>query len=395
MSRAVRRAKAPSKKSRPKLAEILLRQQTAAMRASIDGLAILDQKGRYTYVNEAHAKIYGYADPKKMIGKAWNTLYAPKELKRFETKIMPGFWKEGRWRGEAVGRRKDGETFPQEVSLTSIEGGGMVCVVRDLSEQKRVEKERERLLALEKRARAEAEHEIRAKDEFLAVVSHELRTPLTAMLGWTLLLREGSIDKSKQDHALTIIERNMRMQAQIVEDMFDVSSIVTGKLRLDIRSVELSPLLTAALDNIRPEARLKSIRIESDIEEGEFPILGDPDRLQQVLWNLLTNAVKFTPVGGLLRASLKRDKTKARIIVSDSGKGIGAEFLPYVFDRFRQEENVLTRTHRGLGLGLAIVRHITELHGGTVQAESPGVGLGSTFTVSLPLASPDRTAEPG
>lgn len=369
-------------------AEELTHQQIAAMKASLDGMAILDQEGKYTYLNEAHAQIYGYKSHKELVGKTWKILYSPSELKRFENDIMPAFWKAGRWRGEAMGLRQDGTLFPQEVSLTAIEGGGLVCFVRDITELKRVEAERERALNLEKEARAEAEALSRSKDEFLALISHELRTPLTAMLGWTLLLREGTISQSERDRALEIITRNMRMQAQIVEDMFDVSSIVTGKLRLNTEDMELAPLLRSALDNIGPEAKAKNIRLDQNIDADGVRILGDHHRLQQVLWNLLSNAIKFTPSGGCVRVGLARVAAGIAITVADSGNGIAADFLPFVFDRFRQEEHALKRTHRGLGLGLAIVRHITELHGGAVKAESEGAGKGATFTVTLPVKKP-------
>jgi len=241
------------------------------------------------------------------------------------------------------------------------------------------------LLDREHSAREEAEAANRAKDEFLATVSHELRTPLNAILGWAHMLRNSNLDQTTQARALETVERNARSQAQLIEDILDVSRIVTGKVRLDVRPVELVPVVEAALDAVRPAADAKGILIETILDQEAGPISGDPDRLQQIVWNLASNAVKFTPKGGLVRIRLKRVNSQIDIVMSDSGQGITAEFLPYVFDRFRQADASSTRRYGGLGLGLAIVRHLVEMHGGTVRAESAGFEKGSTFTVTLPL----------
>jgi signal transduction histidine kinase/ActR/RegA family two-component response regulator len=226
----------------------------------------------------------------------------------------------------------------------------------------------------------------RLKDEFLATVSHELRTPLTAILGWASMLRKTEFDRQTAGNALETIERNARAQSQIIEDLLDVSRIVTGKLSLDVRQVEPASFIAAAAEAVRPAADAKGVLLETALETGPVALSGDPARLQQVVWNLLTNAVKFTPRGGRVEVRLVRAGSQVEIVVSDTGAGISAEFLPYVFDRFRQADSSTTRRHGGLGLGLAIVRHLVELHGGAVRAESEGEGRGSTFTVSLPLA---------
>jgi len=243
--------------------------------------------------------------------------------------------------------------------------------------------ERDELLTSEQAARAEAEAANRAKDEFLATVSHELRTPLNAILGWSRLLRMGGLDDEMQGRALETIERNARLQTQIIEDILDVSCIVTGKLRLSPRLLELVPIIQAAIDSLRPAADAKAIKITLTADAAL--VCGDADRLQQVAWNLLANAVKFTPTGGRVNVRLERGAACARMIVSDTGQGIRREFLPFAFERFRQADSTSTRAHGGLGLGLAIVRHIVEMHGGTVRAESLGEGQGATFTVVLPL----------
>ncbi|HZH91423.1 MAG TPA: ATP-binding protein, partial [Pyrinomonadaceae bacterium] len=231
----------------------------------------------------------------------------------------------------------------------------------------------------------EAQEVNRLKDEFLATLSHELRTPLTAVLGWTRLLSSGQLDEATGRRALETIERNAQSQVQLIDDILDVSRIIRGKLRLDVRPVELAPVIEAAVDSVRPAAEARGIRLQVVLDPGAGPVSGDPDRLQQVVWNLLSNAIKFTPKEGRVQVLLTRVKSHLEFTVSDTGQGIEKKFLPYVFDRFRQADPSTTRKHGGLGLGLAIVRHLVELHGGTVAAESEGAGQGTTFKVSLPL----------
>jgi PAS domain S-box-containing protein len=242
-----------------------------------------------------------------------------------------------------------------------------------------------RLFQYETSARAAAEEASRLKDEFLATLSHELRTPLTAILGWASMLRANRLNEKTFNMAVEIIERNARTQQQIVDDIIDVSRIITGKLLYDAEPVDLRQVIEAALDTVRHAATAKSINLRSDFEPGVGSVMGDPRRLQQVVWNLLLNAVKFTPIGGKVGVRLEHAGTHARITVKDTGAGIRPDFLPFVFDRFRQGDQSTTRVHGGLGLGLSIVRHLVELHGGTVRVESEGEGRGSTFMVELPL----------
>jgi PAS domain S-box-containing protein len=285
--------------------------------------------------------------------------------------------------------RANGEEFPIEASISHVTIHGQklfTVILRDITQRKRAEEEREQLLGREREARRSAESAGRLKDDFLATVSHELRTPLNAILGWTRMLHTGRLDQPTATRAMESIERNAKAQAQIIEDILDVSRIITGQLRLDLRLVDLRSVTETALDTIRLAADAKGIETRLSWSQDVGPVLGDPNRLQQVLWNLLSNSVKFTPAGGRVEISLDRVDTLARITVQDTGKGINPEFLQFVFDRFRQGDSSTTRKHGGLGLGLAIVRHIVELHGGTVQATSAGEGSGSTFVVELPIA---------
>jgi signal transduction histidine kinase len=258
-----------------------------------------------------------------------------------------------------------------------------LAAVLSIEERQRAEKA---LLERERSARAEAEEANRVKDEFLATISHELRTPLNAILGWSSMLAAGKVDDVTQKNAIETIERNARAQARIVEDVLDVSRIVSGKLALEIARVELAAVVQAAVDVLRPAALAKSVRLEVDVEgDDPLPLAGDAGRLQQVVWNLVSNAIKYTPAGGTVLVAVEREQSNVVIAVHDTGIGIPPEHLPHVFERFRQVDSSTTRKHGGLGLGLAIVRHLVELHGGTVVAESDGAGRGSSFTVSLPV----------
>jgi signal transduction histidine kinase/CheY-like chemotaxis protein len=243
---------------------------------------------------------------------------------------------------------------------------------------------RDTLVALQ-RARIEAEHANRLKDEFLATVSHELRTPLNAILGWVVMLRQARFEPTRVASILEIIERNAKAQAQLIGDVLDISRMITGRVKLEVTPVSLARIICDAVDSIRPGAAARGIELHLDVDEG--PIANaDPDRLQQVVWNLLSNACKFTPEGGRIDVTLRADRTRATITVADTGVGIASDFLPRVFDRFRQAEQGFTRLHGGLGLGLAIVKHLVEMHGGDVTASSDGPGKGATFDVRLPLA---------
>ncbi|MFN2511867.1 MAG: ATP-binding protein [Pyrinomonadaceae bacterium] len=248
----------------------------------------------------------------------------------------------------------------------------------DIDDQKRAEEEAQA-------ARKEAQVANDAKDEFLATLSHELRTPLTSILGWAILLRSGKLNEENVLRALETIERSARAQNQLINDLLDISRVITGKFRLDVQLVNLALVIAAATDAVRPAAEAKNIRLQVLLDPQAPPVSGDPDRLQQVVWNLLTNAVKFTPQGGQVQVQLERIDSNVEITVSDTGRGISAEFLPLAFDRFRQADQSTTREHSGIGLGLAIVRQMAELHGGMVRAASAGEGQGASFTVTLPI----------
>jgi signal transduction histidine kinase/CheY-like chemotaxis protein len=259
-------------------------------------------------------------------------------------------------------------------------------ILRGLAVQAGVSLENAFLFREAHEARQVAEDASRSKDEFLATVSHELRTPLNAMMGWAQLLQMSRGDEAKQTTGLETIVRNAKIQAQLIDDLLDMARIVSGKMRLDVRSVDLVKVIDSAIDAAGPAAEAKSIRILRLLDPLVGAVAGDPDRLQQVVWNLLSNAVKFTPRGGKVEVRLERVNSHLEVMVSDTGVGINPDFLPHVFERFRQSDSSTTRSRGGLGLGLAIVRHLVELHGGTVHVKSPGEGRGSTFIVRLPLS---------
>lgn len=261
----------------------------------------------------------------------------------------------------------------------------------EIAERKQAEEERAHLLVRERAARAEAEQANRTKDEFLATLSHELRTPLSAILGWSHLVRSGKLDESQMSRALETIERNARSQSQLIDDLLDVSRIITGKLQIEARPVDLNAVIEAAIDAVRPAFEAKAIQFESEVEGETGLVAGDPTRLQQIFWNLFSNAVKFTPERGKVRVEAKRTPSGMQISVSDSGVGITPEFLPYIFDRFRQADGSTTRVHGGLGLGLSIVKHLVQLHQGNVEVQSEGKNKGSCFTITLPVAVPAST----
>jgi PAS domain S-box-containing protein len=257
-------------------------------------------------------------------------------------------------------------------------------VAREAELQAQIE-ERSRLLSSEKLARSEAERANRLKDEFLATISHELRNPLNAILGWAHMMRLGKLTPANAERAVETIYRNAKSQAQLVADLLDVSRIISGKLRLDVRTVDLINIINAAIDSIRPAVDAKGLRLQTMLDPAAGPISGDADRLQQIVWNLLTNAVKFTPKGGRIQVNAQRVDSHVEVVVSDSGVGISKEFLPHVFDRFRQADASTTRIHGGLGLGLSIVHQLVDLHGGSVSVQSEGEGKGATFTITLPF----------
>lgn len=264
---------------------------------------------------------------------------------------------------------------------------GVVMTVSDITMRKQIEAQRLSLLQRESSARAAAESANRIKDEFLAVLSHELRTPLNAIVGWIHLMKKGNLKPEIFQRALDTIERNAAAQTQLIEDLLDLSRVVRGQVNLNIQPVEMAYLLNTTVDSLRPAAEAKSIEIELDLDSKVGPILADPNRLQQVCWNLLSNAIKFTPANGRVKVTAASEADQLKIQVADSGIGIEPDFLPFVFEHFRQADGSSTRSHGGLGLGLAICRRLVELHGGTIEVDSPGIGQGATFTVLLPLRS--------
>jgi len=278
-------------------------------------------------------------------------------------------------------------------SVLRDERGKLVSVlslVLDVTARQSAEDERAASLVRERDARKHAEEADRLKDEFLATLSHELRTPLTSILGWASMIRTGEVEGSNATRAIETIERNARSQARLIDDLLDVSRIITGNLRLDMHPLNLAPIVEAALDALRPTADVKGIKLQTRFVPAQCLVKGDPNRLRQVIWNLLSNAIKFTPRNGSVSIDLTCVESTARLTVGDTGDGISPEFLPYVFDRFRQAEGSISRKQGGLGLGLAVARHLVELHGGTIRAESDGLGTGAVFTVDLPLAQERR-----
>ena len=280
-------------------------------------------------------------------------------------------------------RRVDERTAQLETAIADLE--------REIAERKLIERERERLLHSEQAARAEAERANRLKDEFLATISHELRTPLNSILGWIKILNEGA-DKDTAERALEVIDRNARAQAQLVEDILDISRTVSGKLPLQLDAADPRLIVEAVIETVRPTLTSKKLKLETDIGAEVTPLTADAMRLQQVIWNLLTNAIKFTPNGGQVWLSLQQQNERLRLEVRDSGEGIDKDFLPFVFDRFRQADGSTTRRHGGLGLGLAIAQSVVEAHNGTIQVTSEGIGKGACFTVELPVIAPQPEA---
>ena len=263
----------------------------------------------------------------------------------------------------------------------------------EMAVRKQAEEERAQLLVREQAARAEAELANRTKDEFLATLSHELRTPLSAILGWSHILKNNKLGKADLARGLETIERNARVQSQLIDDLLDVSRIISGKIRIEPRAVDLAVVIEAAIDSVRPTFDAKEIQFETDVEARDCKVLGDANRLQQIFWNLFSNAVKFTPERGKVRVQVREQDFGVKVSVIDTGVGITPEFLPYIFDRFSQADGSTTRVHGGLGLGLAIVRHLVELHHGSVEVESEGEDRGTTFTVTLPIAATTRAAD--
>ena len=360
---------------------------------SKEAIAIIDPEGFYLQQNGAHFTLLGYADD-DLEGNT-PAIYLDEQTFQEIFKLLAA---SGDYSGEHVCHTKNGEQRIIDLSLFTMRSGlgepqCYVSIMRDITARKKTEEKLAQLLVRERIARGDAEKANRLKDEFLATLSHELRTPLNAVIGWSRILKAGRLDNESSVHAIEVIERNAWAQKQIIEDILDVSRVITGKLQLHLGPVDLVSVVNAALDAVRPALEVKDIKIETEFQEGLKIIAGDADRLQQVVWNLLSNASKFTPVGGVISVRISQDETYAQIEVRDTGPGIAAEFLPHVFERFRQADGSTTRTHGGLGLGLAIVRHLVELHGGLIGAENVSTGTGAAFTVRLPLPSTELSRE--
>ena len=355
-------------------------------------ICMLSPHGVVTSWNAGGERLFGYpAD--EIIGRSFATFYSvPDREEGAPAAQLLSAESDGRMESEGLRLRRGGPAFDAHVVLTPVRDAtrqlrGFSLVVRDITERKRLEDD------LRRRAEDLAIAN-RAKEDFLATLSHELRTPLNAMLGWTRLLRMGKLDAVGVARALETIERNAHLQEQLISDILDVSRIVTGKLRLELRPTDLAPLVDATLDTLRPAADAKGVSLRARLQVGGA-VIGDPDRLQQVIWNLIVNAIKFTPTGGSVVVSLDRQGTSAVVTVTDTGEGIASDLLPYIFDRFRQGDESVTRPHGGLGLGLSIVRHIVELHGGKVNVHSAGPGRGATFSVMFPIRAIRRAQESG
>jgi PAS domain S-box-containing protein len=358
--------------------------------AARDGILILNAATlEITDVNPFMTELLGYSHGEFLGKELWEIgLFSDKDASQaaFRELQETGYL---RYENLPLQTRHGKSREVEFVSNVYEEDGQQViqCNIRDITARKGAEEERELLLEKAQTAHAEADIANTIKDEFLAILSHELRTPLTSILGWSGLLTDGNLDGPTSKRALEIIVRNARAQRQLIDDLLDISRIVTGKLRLTVRSVDLAPIIEAVVDGLRPAAEARSIHLQTALDSRISPISGDPDRLQQIIWNLLSNAIKFTPKGGRVEIRLERIDSHVEITISDTGQGIAPEFLLHVFERFRQSDSSSTRRHGGLGLGLSIVSQLVELHGGTVRAESPGEGKGTILKVILPLIS--------
>lgn len=363
----------------------------AIVSSSDDAIVSKNLQGIITSWNEGARRIFGYT-AEEIVGRSVLTL-VPAERKDEEPKIL-----ERLRRGERIDHfetvrvRKNGEHFPVSLTISPVKDQdgriiGASKIARDITEVKRTAAEREQLLVSERTARGQAEHANRMKDEFLTTISHELRTPLNAIVGWAEVLKAGANSREEVLNGVEVIERNARIQAQLIDDLLDLGRIASGKMTLNIEPIDIAHIVQEAIGSVQHAAHTKQIVVRTILGDTHGRMMGDVKRLQQVVWNLLANAIKFTPTKGTVTVTVSRLGSQVSLTVADTGRGIAPDFLPYVFDRFRQADSSITRQHGGLGIGLALVKQLVELHAGTVRAESPGVGGGATFTVLLPLAA--------
>jgi PAS domain S-box-containing protein len=358
---------------------------------------LADRTKGLTWVNESWLQFTGRS-PEQELGFGWTENVHPDDLDKLLTQYASAFEARRPFRADFRVGRHDREwrwLVQSAVPLfESVEGfSGYVGSCADITDFRRAESEKEELLRAERAARSEAERLGHLKDEFLATLSHELRTPLNAILGWSTLLKRVSVGSEDYSRGLDTIERNARMQSQIIGDLLDMSRIISGKVQLDVQPINLQEVISGAVDAVRPSAEAKKLRLSVMLDAKVGRTRGDPNRLQQVFWNLLTNAVKFTPSGGRIDVLLERVNSHVEVSVEDTGIGIRPEFLAFAFDRFRQADASTTRRHGGLGLGLSIVKHLVELHGGSVRVKSAGEGQGATFVVALPISVLRQTHE--
>lgn len=381
---------------RARTAEDRLRRSEQRFRAVYDhaptGIALLDEQGRFADANPALLKMLG----RTLDGLLGQELarFAPPEWRPFvEERVVRDALAAAAWRGEFPLVAADGRAVQLEWTVSPhVEPGLRIAIASDASERHELELRRRELLEREQAARAAAERHSRTKDDFIAVLSHELRTPLNAIVGWVHILQRRGVgpDGTK---ALDAIERNVKTQARLISDILDVSRINSGKLRLECEWTDPAEVVTGAIESLRASLEQRGVHVETDLEGAHAPAWLDPARFQQVFWNLMTNAIKFSPAGGRIVVTLRRDDDRLRLAVRDFGQGIPADFLPHLFDRFTQSDAPGNRRHGGLGLGLSIVKHLVDLHGGRVAAESAGLGQGATLHVELPVEAQAASAE--
>jgi PAS domain S-box-containing protein len=361
----------------------------AIIESSDDVIMSKTLEGTITSWNHAAERLFGWTAA-EAIGQSI-MLIVPEDRRAEEETVLARIRRGERVEHfETIRRAKDGRRIDVSITVSPMKDVagrivGASKVARDISERRGLEEQLARMLAREQDARRQAELLNKAKDELLATVSHELRTPLNSILGWARMIQAGKLDEAGCEHAVNAILRNAAVQTRLIEDLLDMSRIAAGRMRLDLERMDLNATIEAALDTVRQAARAKNIMLEAALDTSVEPVEGAPDRLQQVVWNLVMNAVKFTPSGGRVDVSSQRRGDTVTVVVADTGEGIGPDLLPHVFEPFLQGSNSGRNSVGGLGLGLALVRRLVELHGGRVSAESPGPGLGATFTVTLPL----------